>query len=326
MYYAPTTTDDYTWSVDAASTDNDGLGIVFRVADANNFYKYSHNNEGSCRTLFKIKDGVRTELWQVSGAAYDAYTQSLDSRYKFTVVVQGCHFMGYFNSRDYDFNVTDADCVATGGVGVYSWGSDNAEWSNAYLLGAETTPSPTPSSPTPAVETTPSPTASPTLDAASGIGDPHLTNLRGEHFDIYQPGSMALIHLPRFAEPASTLLFVEAEAIHMGDVCSVYFQAVSISGSWTNQSTPIQFFADPHGTPGGDNRKNWMRFGMIDLKVVRRKKGVHYLNVYARNFSHSGYEVGGLLGLDDHKDVAKRPHQCGHRHAVSLVSSIAVVD
>jgi len=63
-----------------------------------------------------------------------------------------------------------------------------------------------------------------------------------------------------------------------------------------------------------------MRFGTMDLKVARRKKGVYYLNVYARNVSHSGYEVGGLLGLDDHTAVAKRPRQCSHRHAAALFS------
>jgi hypothetical protein len=69
-----------------------------------------------------------------------------------------------------------------------------------------------------------------------------------------------------------------------------------------------------------------MRFGTMDLKVVRRKKGVYYLNVYARNVSHSGHEVGGLLGLDDHRDVARRPRQCARRHAAVLVASVAQVD
>merc|ERR1719356_733328 len=68
-----------------------------------------------------------------------------------------------------------------------------------------------------------------TSDAVSGTGDPHLSNTRGEHFDIYQPGNMALLHVPRSAELARTLLLVEAEAKLMGDPCSVYFQVVTIS-------------------------------------------------------------------------------------------------
>jgi hypothetical protein len=159
----------------------------------------------------------------------------------------------------------------------------------------------------------------------SGIGDPHLSNIRGEHFDVYQPGNMALLHVPRLAEPSRTLLLVQADARHMGDACSVYFQVVTISGIWTNNSKPIQFLANPHGTPEGRDWKRWMRFGPIDLKVSRQHKGVEYLNIYARNVDRSGYEVGGLLGLDDHEAVARRPRQCAHQHAAVLSSSVAGV-
>jgi len=183
------------------------------------------------------------------------------------------------------------------------------------------TPSPTLSpTPSPTLSPTPSPTSSPTPYVVSGTGDPHLSNVRGEHFDIYQPGTIALLHLPRLAEPARTLLLVEADARRMGDVCSVYFQAVSIAGLWTNQSRPIKFIANQHGTPEGRKWKEWMRFGPIDLKIARRKKGVDYLNIYARNVDHSGHEVGGLLGLDDHRAVAKRPRQCANRHTPALFS------
>ena len=166
--------------------------------------------------------------------------------------------------------------------------------------------------------TTPAPT-----DVVSGTGDPHLSNLRGEKFDVYQPGNMTLLHLPRLAEPARTLLLVEADARRMGDACSVYFQVLAISGKWTNESKPIQFLANAHGTPEGRNWREWMRFGSIDLKVVHQSKGVDYLNVYARNVGKSGYEVGGLLGLDDHEAVATRPRECAHRHVATLWSSVA---
>jgi len=160
-------------------------------------------------------------------------------------------------------------------------------------------------------------------DAVSATGDPHLSNIRGEHFDIYQPGNMTLIHVPRHSEPARTLLLVEADAQRMGDACLVYFQGVTISGLWTNQSKPIQFLASPRDTPEGRTWKEWRQFGSIDLKVVRRTKGVDYLNIYLRNVGRTSYEVGGLLGLDDHSTVAQMPRQCAHRHAAMLVSSVA---
>jgi hypothetical protein len=174
---------------------------------------------------------------------------------------------------------------------------------------------------------TPSPTSGP--DMVSGIGDPHLTNIAGEHFDIYQPGSLTLMHLPRHADSANTLLLVLADAMRMGSVCSVYFQVVTISGLWTNQSSKIRFFASargtPSGTPSGTDNKQWMRFGTVDLKVTRHKKGIDYLNVHARNVGHTGYAVGGLLGSDNHAFVATRPRECTHKHTAVLSRSFGAV-
>jgi hypothetical protein len=72
--------------------------------------------------------------------------------------------------------------------------------------------------------------------------------------------------------------------------------------------------------------KEWMLFGTVYVKVVYRKKGVEYLNIYARNVGHSGYAVGGLLGTDDHTAAATRPRLCPHRRkAAVLASSVAAV-
>jgi len=158
---------------------------------------------------------------------------------------------------------------------------------------------------------------------ASAVGDPHLSNIGGDHFDVYKPGNLVLLQLPRRAEPASTFLLVEADARRMGDPCSVYFQFVTISGTWTNQSEPIRFSADPNGKPSGTTWKQWMHFGTVDMKVTYHEKGVGYLNIYVKNLGHTGYEVGGLLGSDDHTDVAVRPRQCPRHRGALLMSSVA---
>lgn len=187
-------------------------------------------------------------------------------------------------------------------------------------------PAPAPTAaptPAPTAAPTPAPTAAPTATIVSGIGDPHLSNIHGEHFDIFQPGVLTLLQLPRLAEPASTVLRVEADARRMGDQCTVYFQVVTISGTWTNRSEPIQFLANVHGAPRGMRWKQWMRFGTVDLKVTHRIKGVEYLNVYAKNVDRAGLTVGGLLGVDDHAAVAARPRQCTKRRQAHLLQSIA---
>jgi len=158
---------------------------------------------------------------------------------------------------------------------------------------------------------------------ASAVGDPHLSNIGGDHFDVYKPGNLVLLQLPRRAEPASTFLLVEADARRKGDPCSVYFQFVTISGTWTNQSEPIRFSADPNGKPSGTTWKQWMHFGTVDMKVTYHEKGVGYLNIYVKNLGHTGYEVGGLLGSDDHTDVAVRPRQCPRHRGALLMSSVA---
>ena len=166
------------------------------------------------------------------------------------------------------------------------------------------------------------PTASPTPSPSVGlsaVGDPHLSNMRGEQFDIYQSGMATLLHLPRQANPENTLLLVEADARRMGNDCEVYFQTVTMSGIWTNRSSPIKFLAVPHGTPPGMKWKEWVRFGVFQIKVVHRKKNIDYLNFYAKMVGRTGYDIGGLLGSDDHAAAARRPRECSRRHRATLM-------
>jgi len=168
-------------------------------------------------------------------------------------------------------------------------------------LAKETAPTPPP---------TPAPTPAP---GVSGVGDPHLTNMYGERFDLYRTGVNVLLRIPQKAAPERTLLLVEADTQLMGTACSdLYFQVVSISGSWTNQSDSLQVFAKSDGRP---NSMKWTRFDAISLKVVhgQTREGTDYLNVFAKNVFRAGYPVGGLLGADDHTLAATPPPQCLRR-------------
>jgi len=132
MFYAYVPVADYVWSVDASSEDDDTVGIVFRVADTENLYKYSHSNdEAGCRTLYKIQNGARRELWRAS--SYAPYTHG--RKYAFQVRTDGCRFVGHYRGEE-DFDITDPDCVATGGVGAYSWANSAGRWSSMLLTTA----------------------------------------------------------------------------------------------------------------------------------------------------------------------------------------------
>jgi len=135
--------------------------------------------------------------------------------------------------------------------------------------------------------------------AASGTGDPHLSNVFGERFDVYKEGVHKLLQVPRGAELSETLLLLEAVAMRLGGTCAdLYFKMITISGSWTNQSDALRFSAaclpQQEGCRGS---MGWKPFGTIDLKVVsgRTHSGIDYLNVFAKHFDRAGLTLGGLL-------------------------------
>ena len=136
------------------------------------------------------------------------------------------------------------------------------------------------------------------------------------------------MQLPRGAEPASTLLLLEAGARIVGGPCFVYFQTVTISGAWTNQTEPLLFTADPHSKPSGTfHSAQWMQFGPVGLKVIHWRKDVDFLDIYVKNVGQTGQSVGGLLGSDGHEELAPRPRECSLSHGraarTRLESSIA---
>mmetsp|Transcript_76954 Transcript_76954/g.218079 ORF Transcript_76954/g.218079 Transcript_76954/m.218079 type:complete len:363 (+) Transcript_76954:99-1187(+) len=144
--------------------------------------------------------------------------------------------------------------------------------------------------------------------AVTGKGDPHLVNMRGQHFDLYQPGIHVLLQVPRRAKPQDSLLRVEADARRMGAACAdLYFRVLNITGSWSNQTAGFQYFADKEL-----DSRDWRKFGAVDLKVVRGStlSGIAYLNVFARHLGSLAYPVGGLLGEDDHTAAATAGPEC----------------
>ncbi|CAK0852785.1 unnamed protein product [Prorocentrum cordatum] len=91
-------------------------------------------------------------------------------------------------------------------------------------------------------------------DAASGFGDPHLTNMHGERVYGWRPpqGVHTLIEVPRRARPEDVLLRVDADALRLGAACEdLYFEVVNITGRWTRLDGGLQFFAQS----GADNRR-----------------------------------------------------------------------
>lgn len=155
----------------------------------------------------------------------------------------------------------------------------------------------------------------------SASGDPHLVNVRGQRFDVLRPGPHVLLHVPsQEPDPARVFLHVGAEAEQLGGACAdTYFTSVNITGKWTEPEAQKRGLGEGRGlvlrADGGAAARPgaaWMLFGKVSLKVVRgrTRAGTAYLNIYARDLMQAGYLIGGLLGLDDHTEVATPSVDC----------------
>lgn len=151
----------------------------------------------------------------------------------------------------------------------------------------------------------------PTPSAGAAVGDPHLRNMYGERFDLLKEGKSVLISIPRGKVGKDLLLAVEATALSLGGQCAdTYFQALNITGAWANRVKPggLRFVA----SSASDEEPKWTKFGPLDLKVVigRTAQGTRYLNFYVKNLGRAGFDVGGLLGSDDHSEASTPTQAC----------------
>jgi len=99
------------------TTDNDGIGVVFRYSDRHNCYKLELDQQRSFRKLYKIVGGVETLLAQTGDGYYE------NQQIKIRVEVQGSTLRVAIGGADVFGAVTD-DALTAGTVGVYSWAAD----------------------------------------------------------------------------------------------------------------------------------------------------------------------------------------------------------
>lgn len=144
-----------------------------------------------------------------------------------------------------------------------------------------------------------------------------MTNTKNENFDIMKAGTHTLLQIPRFAEPADTLLRVESFVQHHKRCQSQYIKRLNLTGSWVTAKYPggMHFDADLpnkfsrlHNRTGKKHGTKAVNVGPVSLQVVYRysKKGFGYLNFFASSLGHVQSSIGGLLGLDDHTYATKK--------------------
>jgi len=163
---------DYTIDLDMRSTDNDGIGVMFRYSDANNYYRFHwHSQNRDVDTLLnpgtqrRVLDVCVGGVWTVlasdnvpyaSGQWYNIEIQCTGSY--ITVSVDGVRV----------FAVLDTS-VDNGAVALYSWGNQDSYFDNVWVHNMYT--------------------PVPTLVVQAGPTDFDLTRYENNLLDIYAPYS-----------------------------------------------------------------------------------------------------------------------------------------
>lgn len=109
---------DETWGdvrlvVRLRSDQDDAVGLLFRYADADNYYRLSLDADRKIRQLAKCVDGVVSKLWERK----DGYP--VGRPFTLTVDAVGSRLIGYLDGQRL-FDVTDND-HQRGKIGLYCW-------------------------------------------------------------------------------------------------------------------------------------------------------------------------------------------------------------
>jgi len=116
---------DYRISTTLSNTDNDGIGVVFRVKDANNLYRFSMDSERGYRRLTKAVNGNWTLLHET------ARGYELGRDYRVTCEARGSRLSVWIDG-DLFADVQDTSHT-TGRAGLYVWGSTGASFDDVVV-------------------------------------------------------------------------------------------------------------------------------------------------------------------------------------------------
>ena len=127
---------DYRMTARLASNDDDGLGVVFRYTDEDNYYKLEVDNQNNpstrrFRRLVKVVDGVETLL-----AANDVTGYAEDHWFPVEIEVRGSRIHVYIDGWEQFGGPIYDDALSTGTVGFYNWGSAGGFFDDMVVMEA----------------------------------------------------------------------------------------------------------------------------------------------------------------------------------------------
>ena len=117
---------DYTVSLSVRSTDNDGLGVMFRYIDENNFYRFIMSQQGSIRRIDKTVEGVTTILSE------DTFAYSTHTQYEIKIEVENDTYIVSLDGNEV-LSATDSD-LTNGGVALLTHGNQSTYFDDLEII------------------------------------------------------------------------------------------------------------------------------------------------------------------------------------------------
>jgi hypothetical protein len=115
------------------STDNDGIGIVFRYQDGSNYYRFSTDSERNYRRLVKCENSVFITLWEDMTNSY-----SPNVAFDLQIDAYGNRLVGLLDNV-VQFDVID-DAFKMGQIGLYSWLNTGAQFQSLIVESLDADP------------------------------------------------------------------------------------------------------------------------------------------------------------------------------------------
>lgn len=173
-------------------------------------------------------------------------------------------------------------------------------------------------------------------DTATATGDPHVTNIKGEVFNIHAEGLLPMIILPRGVEPdaAEMAILAQSTITSWESPCdATYLTKVEVFAragcghavmTIGDEEAPIVKL-DELDSQKCDEQPSFSvikesaaaRIVVKNITVEVFKKtmyNVSWLDLFIKGLPYRK-EIGGLLGLDDHSDAIKIPEKCATKEA-----------
>ncbi|CAK0889530.1 unnamed protein product [Prorocentrum cordatum] len=121
-----------------------------------------------------------------------------------------------------------------------------------------------------------------------------------------------MIVVPRRAGRRRANLRVRASVEQKGSCMDMYFTMINVTGTWAFSQHGKSGKRYSARMPGRKRSTGWKKYGAVSLKVVwgHTPQGVRYLNLFAKNLKNLRFDVGGLLGEDDHAAAATPKPGC----------------